>query len=82
MKPVTRRSVMAGSAAVVVALPALALVATEEPMERVKRLTEELIAAMTEAYGVPVHHWVDFEGSPETPQYARSRPTVWLIPLV
>ena len=53
MKPVTRRSVMAGSAAVVAAVPALA-VATKVPMERVKRLTKELVTAMTEAYGAPV----------------------------
>jgi hypothetical protein len=77
MNPITRRSVMAGSAAVMAAVPALALpvAASETSMERVQRLANELEAAMVEAYGVPVHKWVDFDGT------QRSRPKVFLIPL-
>ena len=53
MKPVTRRSVTTGLAAVVTAIPAVGL-AREDPLERIKKLTRELGEAMREAYGVEV----------------------------
>ena len=50
MKPVTRRSVMAGSVAAVAAVPALALGASDAA-ERVEHHTRELEQAMRELYG-------------------------------
>ena len=54
MKPVTRRSVMAGSAAAVAAVPVVAVATLAEhrdPLARVKELTRALEDAMLAAYG-------------------------------
>jgi hypothetical protein len=53
MKPVTRRSVMAGSAAVVAAVPAagLCIGLTNDAALRVEHHTRELERAMRELYG-------------------------------
>jgi hypothetical protein len=56
MKALSRRSLIAGSAAVVTAIPALGLAkaAGVDPMERIRRATEELEDALRAAYGIEV----------------------------
>ncbi len=75
MKPLSRRSVIAGSAAVVTAIPAVGLAVSvkSSARARVEYHVERLERAMREHYGTDLEAWVSLE------QIGDCRPVVWFI---